>query len=164
MNVAVIGCGYGRESALMAPYVKHIYGIDVSRKILNKAVNFLKNKGFDNFTPVLADSWRYDINVELDFVYEITVFQHLTRDMTKDYISGMAEKLSNRGKMLLQFMEPEFGTRDAELKKYEPCVNWTKEDIQALAKELDLKILKTEDKYWPLDKASWHWVLFEKNK
>lgn len=162
MNVAIIGCGYGRESVFIGPHVKHIYGIDVTKKILDKAVRFVNKHGVFNFTPVLAESWRYDLKEKLDLVFELTVFQHLTRDLTEDYIGGMAEKLNDDGKMLLQFMDCEYGTPEAEMKKYEPCVNWKMPEIELLASKFGLKILKEEHKHWPEDCAYWHWVLFGK--
>jgi cyclopropane fatty-acyl-phospholipid synthase-like methyltransferase len=163
MNVAVIGCGYGRESVLLGPLVKQIYGIDVNKKILDKAVKYVNNHGVYNFIPILANTWREDIKDSLDFVFELTVFQHLTKDLTKDYISGLAEKLKPEGKMLLQFMDCEYGSDDAEMKKYEPCVNWSMEQIEDTARDFNLQILKVEHRHWPADKAYWHWVLLGKS-
>ena len=162
MNVAIIGCGYGRESVLIGPHVKQIYGIDVNQKILDKAVKYVNKHGVFNFTPILADSWRRDIKEKIDLVFEVTVFQHLTRDLTKDYISGLAEKLSDNGKMLLQFLDCDYGTRDAELTAYEPTVVWEMKDIEEVANEFNLSILKFENIRWPEQNAGWHWVLFGK--
>jgi len=162
MNVAVIGCGYGRETVLIGPSVKHIYGIDVNKKILDKAIKYVNKHGIYNFTPVLANAWKEEIIEPLDFVFELTVFQHLTKDLTRDYISGMADKLKPDGRMLFQFMDSEYGTEDAEMKKYEPCVNWSMEQIENAARDFNLQILKVEHRHWPQDKAYWHWVLFGK--
>jgi SAM-dependent methyltransferase len=38
-SIAVIGCGYGRESLKLSREVGHIYGIDVSDEILDKPGN-----------------------------------------------------------------------------------------------------------------------------
>jgi cyclopropane fatty-acyl-phospholipid synthase-like methyltransferase len=162
MNVAVIGCGYGRESVLIGPHVKHIYGIDVNQKILGKALKYVNKHGVSNFTPVLADSWRREIKEKIDLVFEVTVFQHLTRDLTKDYISGFTEKLNTDGKMLLQFLDCDYGTRDAELTAYEPTVVWNMKDIEEVVEEFNLSILKFENIKWPEQNAGWHWVLFAK--
>lgn len=162
MNVAIIGCGYGRESVLIGPHVKHIFGIDVNRKILDKAVKYVNKHGVYNFTGVLADSWRRDITEKIDFVFEVTVFQHITRDLTRDYISGLAEKLNDNGRMLLQFLDCDYGTRDAELTAYEPTVVWEMKDIEELAEEFNLSILNFEKVEWPQQSAAWHWVLFGK--
>ncbi|WP_162605057.1 FkbM family methyltransferase [Geomonas oryzae] len=158
MNAAVIGCGYGRESLSIAPQVKQVYGIDVSPTILKKAQEYLGSKGVHNFTPVLAQDWRSGIEAELDFVYSITVFQHLTRDLVRDYLFGLAQKLSARGRGLCQFAELSGGTTDAELKTYEPSVNWSAPEIEALVEEAGLRMvtLRTLD----VQGGKWHWAFF----
>lgn len=158
MNAAVIGCGYGRESLAIAPQVKQVYGIDVSPTILKKAQDYLASKGVHNFTPVLAQDWRSGIEVELDFVYSITVFQHLTRDLVRDYLFGLAQKLSARGSGLCQFAELSGGTTDAELKTYEPSVNWNASQIESLVEEAGLRLvtLRTLD----VQGGKWHWAFF----
>lgn len=54
----VIGCGYGRETAQIAPRVRHVYGIDVNDAILTKAVAYLSQRGISNFTPVAAERYK----------------------------------------------------------------------------------------------------------
>ena len=98
MNTVVIGCGYGRESVNIGPHVNHIYGIDVSETILNKAVEFTKQNGVYNFTPVLADNWEESIPENIDFVYTFVVFQHLSKSLVRNYISGLRKKLNAGGR------------------------------------------------------------------
>ena len=163
MNVVVIGCGYGREVLLIAPHVKHVYGIDVNRTILDKADRFLSERGIHNFTSVLAAEWKDVIPGGIDLVYEIIVFQHLTRNLVKDYIHGLAKKLSHNGKILCQFAELNGGTSDAVLKAYEPCVRWSKTDIQRLFGECGLveNSIDTQDAF---GEGDWHWAFFGKQK
>jgi len=160
MTAAVIGCGYGRETLAIAPRVRHVYGIDVSHTILDKAQEYLATNSVFNFTPVLAENWRKLVPPTLDFVYSITVFQHLTRDLVLDYLAGLAEKLSPTGKALCQFAELTGGTKDAELKAYEPSVNWSTAHIRAAMAEagLSLVTLRTLD----VGGGLWHWAFFER--
>jgi len=159
MTTAVIGCGYGRETLAIAPSVKHVYGIDVSHIILDKAQEFLASNNLFNFTPVLADKWFKLTPPYLDFVYSVTVFQHLTKDLVRDYIFGLTKKLSPRGQALCQFAELSGGTPDAELKAYEPSVNWSVSEIKSMMHDAGLKIstLKTVK---IAGSGMWHWVLF----
>ena len=161
MNVVVIGCGYGREILLIAPHVKHVYGIDVNRTILDKADKFLAERGITNFTSVLADEWKDVVPSNIDLVYSIIVFQHLTRDLVKDYIHGLTKKLSPDGKFLCQFAELDLGTHDAELKPYEPNVRWSKTEIEQLIEECDLtkNSIQTQEAY---GQGNWHWAFFGK--
>src|ERR1700683_3774676 len=61
MDVVVIGCGYGRESAHVAPLVRRLFGIDVSDVILDKAVAYLSQQSVFNFVPVRADCYKETI-------------------------------------------------------------------------------------------------------
>lgn len=164
MNVVIIGCGYGREAVMIAPYVNHIYGIDVNNTILDKAVEFIRERGFDNFTPVLADNWKKQIPTYIDLVYERTVFQHITRYLTEDYISGLSSKLNKDGVFICQFLETESGTYEPELRKYEPRVSWKMEEIKELINKNDLKVIKTNDVHFTEENATWHWILFGNSK
>lgn len=159
MNVVVIGCGYGREATLIAPHVRHVYGIDVSDVILDKARQFTAAHAVTNFTAVHAERWQLEIPYGIDLVYTMVVFQHLTRDLVRSYISGLAQKLSSDGRMLSQFCESRLGTHDAALTVHEPNVNWTADEIRELIRENGLALYKLDST--PVsDTANWHWALF----
>lgn len=140
--VAVIGCGYGRESALLAPVVKTVYGIDVMPELLERARLYLAQRQLTNFVPVLADEWRQKLPDGLRLVYTVTVFQHLTKHLVEAYVCGMAEKLAADGRLVCQFMYSHTGTHDAILATYEPHVSWAPQEIQALMARAGLEILQ----------------------
>lgn len=163
MTVVVIGCGYGRETLAIAPLVKQVYGIDVSHTILDKAQDFLAAKGIYNFTPVLAQNWLKLIPPNLDFVYSITVFQHITKDLVREYLVGLSERFSPNGKALCQFADLPGGTDDAELKTYEPSVNWSPTEIDESIQAAGLVILSIKT-IEISGGGFWYWVLFGKRK
>lgn len=156
MNVVVLGCGYGRETAMIAPKVQHVFGIDVSQRILSKCERRLRSKGIDNFTGIAADTWKAGIPHGIDFVYCITVFQHLTRDLVEDYLRGLRKKLSPGGTLLCQFAELPNATEDARLEVYEPNVRWTATEIQEVIGRAGLQLLDLESQ--PMGKGFWHWA------
>jgi len=159
-KVAVIGCGYGRETAMIAPLVQHVWGIDVSDLILEKAKQFLKLNGIENFSPILADSWKSDLPDNLDLVYCYIVFQHLTKDLTRDYIMGMKEKLSKKGEMLCQFADLLYGTADVEDNApHEPSVRWNQVNIENLVKEAGMQLYQIYRQPIP-DHGDWWWAHF----
>lgn len=161
MKIVIIGCGYGRETLLIAPHVKHVYGIDVNRTILDKADKFLAERGITNFTSVLAKDWKSVVPSNIDIVYSIVVFQHLTRDLVKDYVHGLAKKLSPNGKFLCQFADLANGTHDAELRPYEPSTRWSKTEIEELIQECGLAKNSIDTQDIP-GKGSWYWAFFSK--
>lgn len=162
MRVVVIGCGYGRETAMIAPKAGHVWGIDVSQRILNKCLRRLRSKGIENFTPVRADAWKTDVPNTIDFVYCITVFQHLTRDLVEDYILGLARKLAPGGSFLCQFAELDDGTQDARLEVYEPSVLWKVPEIKELAMQAGLTLFEVETSSF--QGGSWHWAYFGRSR
>jgi len=159
MNVVVIGCGYGRETAHIAPRVRHVYGIEVSEVILGKALAYLRERSITNFTPALAESYDATIPDGIDLVYSVVVMQHLTRDLVKDYLLRLGRKLSVSGRMVIQFIESTDAdlTADAEMMPYEPSVSWSLPLIAEAARHAGLKF---EQAFSSLatDRAFWHWV------
>ena len=157
-RVAVIGCGFGRETAVIAPKVGHVWGIDVSPVILEKTAAYLDAKGITNFTPVLAERWKEDLPADLDLVYSFIVFQHLTRDLVRDYVLNMPAKLGPQGEMVCQFADMTYGTSDAGLEHpHEPSVRWNREDIEALMRDAGLSLLHLDRQIIP-EHGDWWWA------
>ena len=159
MRAVVIGCGYGRESARIARRVGHLYGIDVSETILAKARKYLGDLGVTNFTDVLAETYRSAIPDGIDLVFSIVVFQHLTRDLVRDYVGTLGKKLGRDGRMVIQFLEEMNSdlTADADLRTYEPSISWSIRQIVEMARALGLE-LEAARSYMPTPTAIWHWV------
>lgn len=163
MTVVVIGCGYGRETEYISPRVKHVYGIDVSEPLLESARQNLEAKGVRNFTPVLASEYASKIPPGVDLVFSIVVMQHLTRDLVVDYFCRLGALLAPGGQMVVQFVE-EIGKdvrNDAELRVYEPMVNWTPQQIVRLTRLASLKFEETRTVLIAED-ALWHWAFVSK--
>ena len=117
-GVVVIGCGYGRETAHIAPHVEHVYGVEVSDLILEKAVRYLAGRNIANFTPVLAERYASDIPAGIDLVFSVACMQFITRDLVFDYFATLARKLTRQESAIAMFrrrhgIEPALGDREA---------------------------------------------------
>jgi SAM-dependent methyltransferase len=167
MKVAVIGCGYGRETLKLAPLVGHIYGIDVSETILNKAVGYLSERGIKNFTPVLAESFAQTMPSGLDVVFSIVVMQHLTRDLVRNYFVELGKKLTPGGGFVVQFLdEPgvDYGRTDAPEKSGgEPSISWSPWQLVELSRKAGLTLVEIRTQL-VTDTALWHWAYYRKEK
>ncbi len=160
-QVVVIGCGYGRDVAEIAPRVAHVYGIDVNRTILEKAVAFLSERGVGNFTPVLAEDYDRVIPGGIDLVFCFVVTQHLTRDLTRDYLDRLGRKLSATGVLVVQFLETMVEGEtflDARLEDYEPSVSWTVTQIHRMAWQCGLDTVEVRTQPVAGGAALWHWA------
>jgi SAM-dependent methyltransferase len=167
MKIVVIGCGYGRESLKLAPLVDHVYGIDVSETILNKAVGYLFERGVKNFTPVLAESFAQTIPSDLDVVFSIVVMQHLTRDLVRNYFIELGRKLKPGGGFVIQFLdEPgvDYRSTDApENSGGEPSISWSPWQLVELSRRAGLKLVEIRTQL-VTDAALWHWAYFLKDE
>ena len=165
MIALVIGAGYGRETAFIASRVKKVYCIDVkSEKLERHRAAFLEARKITN-TVDLAYEPGWDEKIEpLDFAYSFTVFQHVTRDITDDYLRGVAAKLKQNGRLLFQFCQRlKGGQEDPTLGLiYEPQINWSRSQIEIACAFFDLRIFKliTPKTITQNRKAYlWHWLL-----
>lgn len=164
MRVVVIGCGYGRESAYIAPRVRHVYGIDVSDTILRKAEAYLAGRSITNFTGVLADHYENLVPDGIDLVFSIVVMQHLTRDLVRAYFRTLGRKLAPNGGFVVQFLEELFDGvehADAELRAYEPSISWNARQITQL-QSADLRLVAIHTSL-VTPTALWHWAHFRRN-
>lgn len=164
MTVAVIGCGYGRESLRLAPLVKEVYGIDVSDVVLKKAVTYLRDRGVDNFVPVLADNFTRDIPNGIDLVFSIVVMQHLTRDLVRNYFLELGRKLVPGGGFVVQFLDVD-GSDNSDAPIHgggEPSVTWSPWQIVDLSRFAELKLVEIRTQL-VTDLALWHWAYFRKD-
>jgi SAM-dependent methyltransferase len=157
-TAVVVGCGYGRETAHIGRRVAHVYGIDVSERILNKARQNLHDKGLTNVSFVLADEFEQAIPPGIDLVYSVACFQHLTRDLVLNYLRVLGGKLSVNGRMVVQFLESSGGEHDAKIQVYEPSVAWRPEQIREAVEAAGLRMLglRTEP---VVERVFWHWPM-----
>lgn len=161
----VLGCGYGRETALIAPKVAFVYALDLS-VVLFGLNDYLTRRGVLNWEFVPAvDGWENNIPVALDFAYSYNVFQHLARSTAIGYLKALHKKLKPEGRVLIQFCEClDGGTYDVKPGKvYEPQVNWNEREIRAALALLGYGVekFKTEPLSQAGHKFLWHWAFFK---
>jgi SAM-dependent methyltransferase len=165
MKLAIIGCGYGRETLRLAPLVKHVYGIDVSTTILDKAVKYLKERDITNFTPILAENFAQTIPQGLDAVFSIVVMQHLTRGLVNNYFVELGKKLNPGGIMVVQFLDESLGhyhNVDApENSGGEPSISWSPWQLVELSRLANVKYMEVRTQL-VTEAALWHWAYFRK--
>lgn len=163
MVAVVIGCGYGRETIAISKAVKLVYGIDVSEKVLSLFRTFARQHSVDNAVPIMADNYESSFDgLELDLVYSVNVFQHISRKQTFDYVRYFVKRLKNNGVMLAQFAECG-GTFEPDPSAYEPNVKWTRGDIEAMSSSVGARCdIETKTTGIHPDWV-WHWATLRKS-
>lgn len=162
-RLVVIGCGYGRETRLLAGLATETYGIDVSADILAQASRFLAEHGVQNFTYLAADNWEASVlDNSIDAFFSLNVMQHLTRDLVAGYFAAMQRKLRPGGAAVIQFLESwDLSDADAPVDgTAEPQVDWTAWQIIELARSVGLAVeIRTRQ---VKAHALWHWAVLRK--
>lgn len=142
--VMIIGAGYGRETLLIAPFVKHVYCVDYSKYLIDE---YLEGK-VDNYTVIDPESSLPSV----DFIYSLVTFQHMERELVRRYIRKIG--LNKNGRALIQFLEV-----DKEKDVFEPCYSWNRNEIFNLIQGsgyIMFDFLSETVK----PNAIWHWAYF----
>lgn len=86
-NAIDFGCGVGRLTIHMAKVMGHVYGVDVSSGMLDKARKHVAENGLQNisFSTIIPD-------IEADWINSFIVFQHIP---PKEGYSLLAKLLSH---------------------------------------------------------------------
>ena len=156
-----LGCGYGRFIEFYAPLASFVYGIDVTDYIINicktkfseiENVEFIKNNGYS--LEMIASS-------SIDLVSCYTVFQHIPRKATQSYLKEFSRILKSDGRIIIQFNGVQSNSdkayNDVGLDKKDYNIQYTKEDIQMLARRSKLEIKRFDDDAKG-DGKMWYWV------
>ncbi len=99
--VGEIGVGGGRMARRVAPRVRTIVCMDISRGMLRKAREALAVADNARFIRLKTPSCPPELRMALDFVYAFDVFVHFDLHATWRYVQLMAEMLKPNGKALV---------------------------------------------------------------
>ncbi len=163
-KVVIIGCGYGRETIQIAPLVDHVWGIDVSDKLLKRTTAYLAQHGVYNFSPVVAKDYKNNIPNGIDLVFSVVVMQHLSRVLVEDYFATLGQSLAENGVFVVQFLEELYDgveARDAEDRVYEPSISWSVGQLAKLSLDSGLSFKEVRTQMLGPN-TLWHWAFFMK--
>lgn len=102
-HVLDIGCGVGRLTRALAGRVARVYGLDVSREMLNQARSY--NASIDNVDWLLGDGEGLGVlgDACVDGCFSHVVFQHIPDpEVTLHYVREMGRVLRPNGWALFQ--------------------------------------------------------------
>jgi len=149
------GCGTGRLMEFMAKDFKKVFGVDISKTMIEEARERLKNlmnvylKETDGESIPLPDR-------SIDLVFSYLVFQHIkTKEMVERIIKEIYRVLLPGGifKVLLR------SDKQKDMNKWWAGVNFDKKSIKEVYSPIGFKLLKTES----VDQHA-YWLWLEKNE
>ena len=96
-SVLEIGVGTGRLAARVAPLCGAFYGVDISSKTIERAVENLA--GFENVSLTCADFLTYGFDRTFDVVYSSLTFMHI--EDKQRAVNRIAELMNPAGRFVL---------------------------------------------------------------
>ena len=145
------GCGTGRLMEFMANDFKKVFGVDISRTMIDEARERLKNI----MNVYLAETDGQDIPLpagSVDIIFSYLVFQHIKdRQMVEGAFSEIFRILKPGGifKVLMR------SDKQKDMGKWWSGVEYSHESIKKVYDIIGFKLLKTE----PVDQyAYWLWL------
>lgn len=82
-------------------------GLEISDNIINNAEEAFKHHKIDNYKfyeiPNVNSEYLSVVEEKVDIIFEITVFQHIAKSITKDYLKNANKILKSDGYLVCQF-------------------------------------------------------------
>lgn len=100
-EVLDIGCGVGRLEYRLAEDVKFCVGIDIAPSMVDLAKKYITADNVE-FLTGNGKSLKNLGDRRFDLIFSIIVFQHLPREILKNYIKESYQYLKNGGKLFFQ--------------------------------------------------------------
>jgi SAM-dependent methyltransferase len=137
------GCGSGRISYWIAPEVKKVVGLEITREMIDLAE---KNRVAENVEFMVYDGVRFPVvPYPFDLILSVGVLQTMKEELLKRTLSGLAQYLKKDGRFYL--IEQASDNPKVDRPKVE-------EYLQAF-KESKLECLR----YYPIRSGRW-WLLY----
>ena len=137
------GCGSGRISYWIAPKVKKVVGLEITREMIDLAE---KNRVAENVEFMVYDGVRFPVvPYPFDLILSVGVLQTMKEELLKRTLSGLAQYLKKDGRFYL--IEQVSDNPKVDRPKVE-------EYLQAF-KESKLECLR----YYPIRSGRW-WLLY----
>lgn len=162
-TVLELGCGNGAVAMRVFNKVKKLVGTDISEvaiQMIRERFEGYTNVRFEQTTDLLS------LNETFDMIYSITVFQHLPKEFTKQYIFDCWKVLKDNGALFFNVLSglQDKNTADITFEENgicEPSMGFSKEEIEGICRNAgfnDIEIIKM-DVDTPTHLFWWYWVI-----
>ena len=123
-KIGILGCGYSKDSILLAKKGHSVYAIDFALKPIKYLNEIKKKEKIDTLFPVKMDIFNLDKKylVFFDIIIEYTCFCAIDPNRREEYVESVSKILNKKGKLVALFFPTE--RKEADLKKGPPfCVD-----------------------------------------
>ena len=131
-DVLEIGCGTGNKIETVFSKVNSIKGMDISESAVNVAKERFKACSDVSFDFNTSISGNYDL------IYCLSVFQHIPKEFTKEYIKSAFDCLKSGGALFFNVIYGVSSMNYAIIttaEKCEPTIEFLEEEIKSYCRE-----------------------------
>lgn len=159
MTILDLGCGYGRSAEWLWRTVRKVYGVDISKEIIQVCkTRFRAIQNVEFYENAGNDLGMFPPN-SFDLIYCFNVFQHIPREMTAAYLEEFRRTLKLGGFCLFNLVS---GVNE-DTKYGEPGTEWTigyrQEEVRTMVEAAGLHLVRIHT--WKVKRFEpyWLWVL-----
>lgn len=147
-KVVEFGCGMGGNLISISPIIRFGVGIDINKRYVRLANRLRMARGITNLSFFTYDGEHVPIprSFAPDVVFEIGVFERISKGKVIDYVKQLRMILEDNGVMILFFLvehakDLEFVTKLGE----RAYVYWTSHELEIIFEGMGLSILEVRD-------------------
>ncbi len=159
-TVLDLGCGFGRSIEWMQRRYQRVIGVDISNHVISLARQRFQDLPHVDFYTCNGRGLPPEIKAgSIDLIYCFTVFQHIPRSYTLDYLESFRRVLNPSGKAIFNMLSGDF----EDVEKGEPGTEWaigySEPQIHQLIDRCNLSIKRTSK--WTVKNARSYWIWLE---
>ena len=164
-NKTILEIGFGGGwylAQMLFRNASKVIGFEITEEIINKAKEVFQSLNLKNyeFFEVHEEFLNILDKNSVDIIFENTVFQHISEEITKNYLLSSKNVLKNDGIILCQFLMNDDDTiKTPYTKNKEGIVYYSHKEILKLVDECNLRIEKYGDFEWK-DERNSYWRLY----
>lgn len=134
-----VGCGYGEWMIPLSSSVSNVSGFDIHESVVSKGNELIRERGIKNASITKNDGLTIPYqDKSFDFVYSISVFQHLPRSIVSGYLRETRRVIRDDGVVAHHFRNaenvgpyPPLATDITFDHKGDFSVGWTAEQVKS---------------------------------
>lgn len=163
--VLEIGFGGGWYLAQLMQHGARVIGFEVSSTAMDKAIQLFQHLDLRNYQLFIVDDRYLSILPEksVDVVFEHTVFQHITEDTTRGYLTSANKIMKEDGMFIAQFLMNENMVVKNPYAKSEGVVYYSHTEVVNLVEKSGFEIVKFVNHEWT-DKNNSYWRYYVLNR
>ncbi len=159
-TVLDLGCGFGRSFEWMQRRYQRAIGVDISAHAIGLARRRFRGLAHVDFYTCNGRGLPPEVKAEsVDLIYCFTVFQHIPRAYTLDYLKSFSRVLKPSGKAIFNLLSGDFEDAEEGDPGSEWAIGYNLSQIRQLIDKCNLRLKRTSK--WTTKNGNSYWTWLE---